>query len=55
MPWAMRRPKALSAAQAASACCGCQSPVSAAKETTSYSVTVRPEDSIESPISRSSK
>ena len=55
MPCAIRRPKGLSSAQAASACCGCQSPVSAANETTSYSVTVRPDDSIESPISRSSK
>jgi hypothetical protein len=55
IPCATRRPKGLSAAKAASACWGCQSPVSAANETTSCSVTVRPEDSIAAPISRPSK
>jgi hypothetical protein len=41
-PWAMRSPNADREAQTASVCCGCQSPVSDAKPTTSASVTVRP-------------
>src|SRR5581483_4678145 len=42
MPWAILAPKRLRPAHSASACCGCQSPVRAANETTSASVMVRP-------------
>ena len=41
MPWAMRSPNGLAAAQRGSQCCGCQSPVSAQKPMTSASLTVR--------------
>ncbi len=55
MPWATRAPKGPAAAQSASECCGCQSPVSDENETRSASVTVRPAVSKVSPPPSSSK
>ena len=55
MPWATRAPNGPAAAQSASACWGCQSPVSAENETRSDSVTVRPAVSKDSPPASSSK
>src|SRR3954471_15424558 len=51
----MRSPKRLAAAHSASVCCGCESPGSEAKPTTSASVTVRPGVAKRSPGSISSK
>src|SRR3954447_15631181 len=51
----MRSPKRPAAAHSASVCCGCLSPVSAAKPTTSASVTVLPGVTKRSPGSISSK
>src|SRR5439155_9633026 len=55
MPCAIRAPNGLCAAQAASTCCGCRSPVSVAKPTTSASVTVRARVLNGRPAFRSSK
>src|SRR3954447_22346514 len=55
MPWAMRSPNGLPDAHCASVCTGCESPVWAAKATTSDSVIVRPRVTKLAPSVRSSK